>query len=286
MLSIDEIKNISFRKATIGGYKPEDVDTFIDQVLITVEQLRKEKSDLVKKMDILATRVEEYRADEDAVRNALLSAQKVADNTIKEARGKAARIIEESENLAKAKLYDLNYQIKQQKKQYSLLLAESNRLREDLIAHCNKHIVIAKELPNADKIETIEAAIDAKFPTDNSGDFERDGNVATGQSKPAPVKVKEPSGSASEKSADKSNDESKASISDQKNPDSKPDQSEVSNEEYNVNIVSDFGRDNFDVDHHTKHEKKKSKSFDVLKFGDDYDLDNDKDDDTKSSDNN
>ena len=53
MLSIDEIKNISFRRASIGGYRPEDVDNFIDQVLITMEQLRKEKSDLVKKMDIL-----------------------------------------------------------------------------------------------------------------------------------------------------------------------------------------------------------------------------------------
>ena len=59
MLSIDEIKNISFRKASFGGYRPEDVDTFIDQVLVTMEQLRKEKSDLIKKMDILATRVEQ-----------------------------------------------------------------------------------------------------------------------------------------------------------------------------------------------------------------------------------
>lgn len=286
MLSIDEIKNISFRKATIGGYKPEDVDAFIDQVLITVEQLRKEKSDLVKKMDILATRVEEYRADEDAVRNALLSAQKVADNTIKEARGKAAHIIEESENLAKAKLYDLNYQIKQQKKQYSLLLAESNRLREDIIAHCNKHIVIARELPNADKIEAIEAAVDAKFPTDNSGDFERDENVATAQSKTAPVKVFEPSDSSEEKAFDKSNSDKKASASDQKKSEPKSDNTEASDEEFDVNIVSDFGRDNFDVDHHSRREKKKPKSFDDLKFGDDYDLENDNVDDTESSDNN
>ncbi len=34
MLTIDEIKNISFRKATLsGGYRAEDVDAFIDEVI-------------------------------------------------------------------------------------------------------------------------------------------------------------------------------------------------------------------------------------------------------------
>ena len=97
MLTIEDIKQVSFRKAGFGGYKPEDVDAFIDQVLITMEQLKKEKSDLVKKMDILATRVEEYRADEDAVRNALLASQRVADSTIKGAKAKAAQILEEAD---------------------------------------------------------------------------------------------------------------------------------------------------------------------------------------------
>ena len=178
MLSIEDIKNISFRKASLGGYKPEDVDNFIDQVLITMEQLRKEKSDLIKKMDILATRVEEYRADEDAVRNALLSAQRVADTTVKEARTKAAKILDEAENIAKAKLYDLNVQIKQQKKQYALLLAEYNRTRDDIINHCNKHIALLKELPSEDRVKMMEKSIDEKFPTDKGDGYERAEEIA------------------------------------------------------------------------------------------------------------
>lgn len=181
MLSIEEIKNISFRKANLGGYKPEDVDNFIDQVLITMEQLRKEKSDLIKKMDILATRVEEYRADEDAVRNALLSAQRVADSTVKEARAKATKILEESENIAKAKLFDLNVQIKQQKKQYTLLLAEYNHLRDDITNHCNKHIALLKEIPSEDRIDMMEKSINDRFPTEKAEDFERAEEIVTVQ---------------------------------------------------------------------------------------------------------
>jgi cell division initiation protein len=77
MLTIEEIKDISFRRGR--GYRGEDVDAFIDEVIVSFEQLKKEKSDLIRKMDILATRVEQYRADEETVRNALLSSQRVAD---------------------------------------------------------------------------------------------------------------------------------------------------------------------------------------------------------------
>ena len=97
MLTIDEIKNISFRKATLnGGYRAEDVDSFIDEVIVSFEQLKKEKTNLVHKIDVLATRVEQYRADEETVRNALLASQKVADACIREAKEKAAKIVRDA----------------------------------------------------------------------------------------------------------------------------------------------------------------------------------------------
>ncbi len=265
MLTIEDIKNVSFRRASIGGYKPEDVDNFIDQVLITFEQLRKEKSDLIKKMDILATKVEEYRADEDSVRNAMLSAQRVADSTIKEARAKAARILEESENIAKAKLYDLNVQIKQQKKQYTLLLAECNRLRDDIINHCNKHIAVAKELPSIQRIQAMEASVEERYPTDNSGDYERANEVAAGNA--------ESSTQAPEKS--KPAPEKAVPVTEA------PVVSEAATVEvedlFDVSIVSDIS-DNDAVpapSQDTPANKKKGRNFSNLKFGDNYDVEND-----------
>ena len=109
MLTIDEIKNISFRKATLnGGYRAEDVDSFIDEVIVSFEQLKKEKTNLVHKIDVLATRVEQYRADEETVRNALLASQKVADACIREAKEKAAKIVRDAETKAQTLLVDAN----------------------------------------------------------------------------------------------------------------------------------------------------------------------------------
>ncbi len=262
MLSIEEIKNISFRKSSIGGYKPEDVDSFIDQVLITMEQLRKEKSDLVKKMDILATRVEEYRADEDAVRNALLSAQRVADSTIKEARAKATKILEDSENLAKAKLYDLNIQIKNQKKQYTMLLAEYNHTRDDIINHCNKHIALLREMPSEERIRKMEKSVEERFPTNKIDEYEKANEVT--------VKKTEPEM--------KSEPDIFPVVN---NNDSAPDKPAV--EEVKVESAVNVTEDSFDVNlidditdrDFVTYQKKKSKIFESLKFGEDYDIDND-----------
>lgn len=278
MLTIEDVKQISFRKAGIGGYKPEDVDAFIDQVLITMEQMKKEKSDLVKKMDILATRVEEYRADEDAVRNAMLASQRVADSTIKSAKVKAAQILEESENAAKAKLYDLNLQIKEQKKQYALLLSECNKLREELISVCNKHIISAKELPSKTKVEIIEKQIEEKFPTDNSDEVERADEVMrapkTTEMVTAETTVDEVTIAEEIKvdSAPENINQYTASAEENNNT---PAVSEFFNSE--VNLIEDLANPLEEPEVIVTEKKKKGKFFGALKFGDDYSIEDDND---------
>ena len=129
MLTIDEIKNISFRKATLnGGYRAEDVDSFIDEVIVSFEQLKKEKTNLVHKIDVLATRVEQYRADEETVRNALLASQKVADACIREAKEKAAKIVRDAETKAQTLLVDANNMTAAEKEHYlqMRLISEMN----------------------------------------------------------------------------------------------------------------------------------------------------------------
>ena len=57
MITIDEIKNVSFRKAGRQGYMAEDVDAFIDEVIVAFEQLKKEKTNLVIKLFSTITQI-------------------------------------------------------------------------------------------------------------------------------------------------------------------------------------------------------------------------------------
>ncbi len=164
MLTIDEIKDISFRRGR--GYKGEDVDAFIDDVIVTFEQLKKEKSDLVRKMDILATRVEQYRADEETVRNALLSSQRVADTSIKEANIKAAEIIAEAEAKAQKMLLDANSVTAIQKDIYLKLKSDAAKLRAELEATYNKHLKTIVDLPTDAAVVKSQMELDKKYPTE------------------------------------------------------------------------------------------------------------------------
>ena len=110
MLSLNDITNVSFRKAGFSGYRPEDVDAFIDQVRDTVEELtqknlaqreemervEEEKRQMQKKIELLAGKIEDYRSEEDEIKNALVSAQKLGDASIREARHKAEIILKDA----------------------------------------------------------------------------------------------------------------------------------------------------------------------------------------------
>ena len=76
MLSSEEIRSVTFEKA-MRGYRTEDVDAFLEQVAAGVDQLVAEKADVEKKLYILAQKVEEYRAEEDTLKSALINAQRL-----------------------------------------------------------------------------------------------------------------------------------------------------------------------------------------------------------------
>ena len=166
MLTIDEIKNVSFRKAKIGGYNADDVDAFIDEVIASFEQLKKEKTNLVHKIDRLATRLEEYRADEETVRNALLTSQKMSDACIKEAREKAARIIRDAEEKAQTLLVEANKTTALEKENYLQLQADAVNLRAEIIELYRSHIQSIDDLPTSVDLEKTRKELDEKYPTD------------------------------------------------------------------------------------------------------------------------
>ena len=90
MLTPDRIKEKTFQTTGRGSYRAEDVDSFLREVSASYEQMYKENTDLIKKISILAKKVEEYRADEDSLKMALLNAQKLADKIVAEAKETAA----------------------------------------------------------------------------------------------------------------------------------------------------------------------------------------------------
>ncbi|MFR8011504.1 MAG: DivIVA domain-containing protein [Clostridia bacterium] len=86
MLTPAQVKNHRFEVSGRGHYRADAVDAFLDEVYESYSQMFKENGDLVRKIGLLADKVEEYRNDEDNIRAALLTAQRMADKIVKEAK--------------------------------------------------------------------------------------------------------------------------------------------------------------------------------------------------------
>lgn len=165
LISIDDAKNIEFKKS-VRGYSTEEVDRFVSEVVATLEQNKKEKVDLVKKLDILAKRIEQYRKDEENVRGALINAEKVKGSAVKEAELKVSSLLEEAKAEAKRIIYDANMSVEDQKTNYLKLQADAVVLREQLLAVYNHHIKMLEDLPTAADIGQKKIDLDKKYPTE------------------------------------------------------------------------------------------------------------------------
>lgn len=96
MLTPQEAESHVFPKASFGGYNMLQVDAFLDSLIEDYRTLYQENLSLKNKMKVLVDKVEEYRATEDAMRRALHSAQKMAEEMVKEGEAKKQAAIEEA----------------------------------------------------------------------------------------------------------------------------------------------------------------------------------------------
>lgn len=163
MLTIDDIKYVSFRKSSMKGYRADEVDSFIDDVQETVEHLIQEKMDLEKKLSVLATQVKKYRDDEESLKNTLLNAQKLSENSLKEAKQKHDEIIESAKKNSNNIIEAANTEAKQiisktktelenKKAELYEIKKESVNFRTKLIKMYKEHLKLIDSLPNSEVI--------------------------------------------------------------------------------------------------------------------------------------
>lgn len=110
MLTALDIYQQEFKKV-FRGYDPDEVESFLELVAASFEQLTRENAMLKNKVAELEEKLEEYRRKEESLRETLISVQKFEESTkiaaqreseliIKRAKLEAERIIREAEEEA------------------------------------------------------------------------------------------------------------------------------------------------------------------------------------------
>lgn len=197
MFTLEEIENVSFRRAGISGYKIEDVDTFVDGVIEKVRALDLANKEMEARIEQLNVQISKHEAQAESVQDAIITAEMTAKKLVRDANmkseviiadanAKAENIIKEAEDKAAAKIADAdtraetildnalsrsassidenNRIIERQKQHIKSIQSEVSRFREALIDSYKNHIKIINTLPKAEEFAQYQTKLDENYP--------------------------------------------------------------------------------------------------------------------------
>jgi len=259
VLTVNDIKEKKFAKSAVG-YKVDDVENFLNDVIDLVIQLEKEKEESEKKLAVLATKINEYRTEEDSLRQALLGAQKLGDSIIKEAKNRAEILMRDatikSENIIK----NIKDDVKREEVILNKMKREVDAFRSKMLTMYGSHIELLKSLPEIErekeevKEEPVKAEkIEEVAPAEVTEVAETVETVET-------VEETAPVAEIQTESIEEAKDDEPETVE-------LAAETEEADEEPEFKISGGFKFTNFD-------DKKSESKFGPLKFGEDYDLDN------------
>lgn len=164
MLTPQEVAEHAFTKASFGGYNMAMVDEFLDLVTADYTSLYKENATLKAKMKVLADKVEEYRATEEAMRRAMLSAQKTADEMVAAAQAQADDIVASAQREAADKIAAIRQEVASE--QLRLTAAQNATAAyiaklKDLYQNEMEYIASLSKLNATPKVDTVAQTADA-----------------------------------------------------------------------------------------------------------------------------
>ena len=165
MLTAQEIRSTAF-EVVKRGYTVEDVDSFLRKVAgefdalqsecaamlqekdRTIEAVEAEKNDLEKKMLILADKLEEYRAQETLLQNALINAERMKESLLAEARQTGEILLRDAQQKADKLLENANRKVAAEQQTYQRMQQEVAKFKTQMLDIYKTHLAVISALPD------------------------------------------------------------------------------------------------------------------------------------------
>ncbi len=151
MLKTEQILNAKFTPVSKGTYSADEVDAFLKVVAESYDSVNSEKAELIKKISILADKLESYRNDEEAIKLALLDAHRMAETITKNAQIKSDTLIGDAETRAQLIVDGAN-------RQSSKMIEDAREQAKELVEGARSAVNSLTERAQAETDATIAAA--------------------------------------------------------------------------------------------------------------------------------
>lgn len=146
MLSVKDINNRRFEQAR-PGYKTEEVDDFLREIARDIERYQKDKEETEKKIAVLVESVREYKKDEDALKDALIGAQKQGRAVIADAQAQADKIIADARAKAGEIIGTTKVQLEKEKRCLVKMQQEVSDFKANLLNMYKQHLEQITAIP-------------------------------------------------------------------------------------------------------------------------------------------
>ncbi len=159
MLSLEDIKNVTFRRANFGGYKPGDVDEFIDDLQVSYGELLKEREKMISKIESQNTELEKYRSESNSIRDVISRAKQVAVKSLNDAEIESKSIISKAGDSAKELVDKAKKEVEVQTEISQRLKSEASKLKSQLEDIYHQHMEVISKIPGevvAEKNQSID----------------------------------------------------------------------------------------------------------------------------------
>ncbi len=163
MLSIDDVKQVSFRRANFGGYKPEDVDAFVDDVQYSYEKMLEENKNLHSEIEDLRAKIDKIYSEEGAIRKIILNAQNIAESSLNQAKEKTEEIVEKAVKKSNDLIDKAKEEVKIQSQISERLKAEAASLKNKLKDIYKEHLEIIGKIPGDVRTENNNSSKEKKI---------------------------------------------------------------------------------------------------------------------------
>ena len=175
MIKPSQIREKEFAKSTMGGYKTSEVNSFMEDVADSYDQLYRENSELLKKLRLLVDNIEQYRKKEQegafTPDTSVSDAKAEADRIISEAKREAERIVAEAKS--QAEQYGADYgsvdEIRKlreiEEKSLCEIKGEADKFRKSLISMYTEHLTLIQSMVNTASAAREEATRKEKRET-------------------------------------------------------------------------------------------------------------------------
>ncbi len=130
-VTVDDIKNKQFTTRS-RGYDKFEVDTFLEDIIIQLEQSEGELEELRRKCSSLYETINVYKQTEDSMKEILVIAKSKSDELVAKANAQAEEIVAEARKKADEAVGGMDFQVEQLRREGDRLKAQHAEFKEKL----------------------------------------------------------------------------------------------------------------------------------------------------------